>query len=308
MAAQVGQVLEVLWQRLRGLAEHDPAVVDAGGEVPALLVAGGAAHGFDRERCPGLREPAGNTRVGDGAEVVGVGHEHTLEAGVDQLVEQAGAAEGGVDVTVTGRTPLERRVDRPAHRLEVVDPELRLLVLQELQRQPFDREVLVARQRREGVGGGVERVHEDQRERGAVLLAQVEHLAGDDVEERQAASYAQQGLGAIHAHGGAEAAVELDHHGGPDRVGGRLVGHLDVGEGLHLDRLDGGLGDHSRLPVLDQPVVVREDVDRRLVDAGIRHLLAAHLQALVAHLSPGRRERSERFVRWFSCSDRRLAG
>jgi hypothetical protein len=134
--AQVGQVLEVLWQRLRGLAEHDAAVVDAGGEVPALLVAGGAAHGLDRERCPGLREPAGHTRVGDGAEVVGVGHEHALEAGVDQLVEQAAAAERGVEVTVTGRTPLERRVDRPAHRLEVVDPDLRLLVLQELQRQP----------------------------------------------------------------------------------------------------------------------------------------------------------------------------
>ena len=78
-------------------------------KCPPLLVAGGAAHGLDRERCPGLREPAGHTRVGDGAEVVGVGHEHPLEAGVDQLVEQAGAAERGVEVAVTGRTPLERR-------------------------------------------------------------------------------------------------------------------------------------------------------------------------------------------------------
>jgi hypothetical protein len=36
---------------------------------------------------------------------------------------------------------------------------------------------------------------------------------------------------------------------------------------------------------------MREDVDGRLLHAGVRHLLAAHLQALVAH-----------------ASDRRLAG
>ena len=79
--------------------------------------------------------------------------------------------------------------------------------------RPVDRQVLVARQRGHGVARGAEAVHEDQRQRGVVLLAQVQHLPGDDVEEGQPAAHAQQRLGAVHAHRRAEAAVELDHRG-----------------------------------------------------------------------------------------------
>ena len=103
-------------------------------------------------------------------------------------------------------------------------------VLQELQRQPVDGQLVVARQRGHGVAGGAEAVHEDQRQRGVVLLAEVEHLAGDDVEEREPAAHAEQRLGAVHAHRGAEAAVELDDGGAPDRGGGVVGADLDVAQ------------------------------------------------------------------------------
>ena len=73
-------------------------------------------------------------------------------AELDQLVEQAGAAQRGVDVAVAGRAPLQVGVLRVGDRREVLDQELGLLVLQELQRQPLDRQVLVARERGHGVG------------------------------------------------------------------------------------------------------------------------------------------------------------
>ena len=145
---EVGQRLPVLGQRLRGLAEHDPAVGPAAGEVAALAVARRPADRLDRERRTTGREPARDPGVRDGAEVVGVGDEDPLVAGLEQLVEQAGAAQRGVEVAVAGRTPLEVGVLGPADRREVLEQELGLLVLQELQRQPLDRQVLVARERR----------------------------------------------------------------------------------------------------------------------------------------------------------------
>ena len=58
------------------------------------------------------------------------------------------------------------------------------------------------------------------------------------------------------------------------------VGDLDVGQRLHVERLDRALGDHAGLAVLEQPVVVREDVDRDVVHAGLAHLLAREREAL----------------------------
>ena len=123
---------------------------------------------------------------------------------------------------MAGRTPLEVGVLRVRRRAEVLLQELGLLVLPELQRQALDGEVLVAGDRGHGVGRGAEGVHQDQRQRGVVLLAEVQHLARDHVEEGQPAAHAQQRLGAVHAHRGAQAAVELDDGGGADRVGGDL--------------------------------------------------------------------------------------
>ena len=227
---------------------------------------------------PERDEPAGDPRVGRGAEVVGVGDEARPVARRDQRVEQAGAEQRGVEVAVAGRTPLQVGVLGEGHRGQVLLQELGLLVLQELQGQPLDRQVAVAGQRRHRVLAGAEGVHEDQRQRCVVLLAGVEHLPGDDVEERQPAAHAEERLGAIHAHRGAEAAVQLDHHGAADGLRGVLVGDLDVVDRLHVERVDGRLGDHPGLTVLEQPVIVGEHLDRGRVDAGLCHLVAGALQ------------------------------
>ena len=114
-------------------------------------------------------------------------------------------------------------------------------------------------------------------------LAQVQHLPRDDVEERQPAAHAQQRLGALHAHRGAEAAVELDHRRRADRLGGVVVGDLDVAQRRHVDRLDRRLGDHPGLAVLEQPVVVRERLDGQRVDTGVEHLVAGLDQPRATH-------------------------
>ena len=77
---------------LRGLAQDDAAVGLAAGEVATLAVGLGTAHRLDRERRTGLGEPAGDAGIGHRTEVVGVRDERVAVAGVDQLVEQAGAA------------------------------------------------------------------------------------------------------------------------------------------------------------------------------------------------------------------------
>ena len=58
---------------------------------------------------------------------------------------------------------------------------------------------------------------------------------------------------------------------------------LDVGQRLHVERLDRGLGDHPGLAVLEQPVVVGEDLDRRGIDPGRRHLVARPVQPCTTH-------------------------
>ena len=151
--------------------------------------------------------------------------------------------------------------------------------------RPVHLEVVVAGQRGAGVGRGAEAVHEDERQGGAVLPAQVQHLPGDHVEEGEPPAHAEQRLGAGHAHRGAEPTVELDHHGVPDGRGGGLVVDLDVGDRLHVERVDRVLGDHAGLAALDQPVVVREDVDRHRIHAGGLHLLARLPQSFRVHAS-----------------------
>ena len=122
-----------------------------------------------------------------------------------------------------------------------------------------------------------------ERQRRVVLLAQVQHLPGDDVEEAQAAAHAQQRLGAVHAHRGAEAAVELDDRGPADRLGRDVVADLDVGQRLHVERVDRRLRDHPGLAVLEQAVVVRERVDGDGVDTGVLHFGACDLEAFATH-------------------------
>ena len=62
VAVEVGQRLLVGVEGLRGLAQHDPAVGLAAGEVAALAVRGRTPHGLDRERRTARGEPAGDAR------------------------------------------------------------------------------------------------------------------------------------------------------------------------------------------------------------------------------------------------------
>ena len=69
---------------------------------------------------------------------------------------------------MAGRAPLERRVVGPLDRRQVVDPELRLLVLEEVEREA-DVELRVLAQRLQRVLARGEGVHQHERELGVVL-------------------------------------------------------------------------------------------------------------------------------------------
>ena len=127
-------------ERLRGLAQHDPAVGLAAGEVAALAVGRRTAHGLDRERRAGLGEPAGDPGVGDRAEVVGVGDEDALVA-LRRSAARAGRCRAARCRGRRGRAGTTRGRGRLGQLTGVrsVGEELGLAVLQELQRQPVDR-------------------------------------------------------------------------------------------------------------------------------------------------------------------------
>src|SRR4029453_17003004 len=128
-------------------------------------------------------------------------------------------------------------------------------------------------------------------ERRAMPAAQVQDLADDDVEEGEIALHRQQGLRLREAHGGAEAAVQLDHRGVAERrdagvaVGaerrdlGDVVQHVDVG------------GRDLALLARTQPVVgAAEDLDDERRLAGIGHLLRERGERVAAgHREPGYR-------------------
>ncbi len=273
----------VLLGRLSRLAQHDPPVRLATREVAALAVGRRTPDRLDGERRTRLGEPSRDARVGDGAQVVAVRDECPGEALVEESLEEAGAPQRGVQVAVTRWAPLEVAVARPAHRGQVVRAQLRLTVLQELQRQALDGEVGVPRQCVHGVGGRAEAVHEQQGQRGVVLASQVQHLSGDDVEEGHPLADTEQALGTLHPHRGAQPAVELDHRRRAQRFRRRGVVDLDVVEALAVERLDGVLGDHPGLAVLEQPVVVGEGLDGDGVEARLRHLRPRAVETSTAH-------------------------
>ena len=241
------------------------------GEVPALAVRGRTPHGLDRERRTALGEPAGHPGVGHGAEVVGVGDEDVAVAGVDQRVEQAGAAQRGVEVAVARGDTTPGRVGRVGHRRSGRRRRsLGSLFCRNSSGRPVDRQVLVARPAPPWCRREVRKQFMNSSGRGAsYFLRRWSTCRAMMSRKVRPAAHAEQRLGAVHAHRGAEAAVELDHGRLPDRLGGDVVVHLDVGQRLHVERLDRVLGDHAGLAVLEEPVVVRERVDRDLVDPGL---------------------------------------
>ena len=84
---------------------------------------------------------------------------------------------------MAGGAPFQTRIGRPLDRGKVGHPELRLTILQEVQRQALHRKVGVACQVGEGVCAGPEAVHEDQRQPDAEGTPRVTNLVDGDVEE-----------------------------------------------------------------------------------------------------------------------------
>ena len=132
---------------------------------------------------------------------------------LEQRVEHPRADERRVHVAVPGRRPLEPRVcpaTRPACRSSAT-------IFGSLDctksAGTSDASPSMPRQRRERVVLRREGVHEHERQPHAEAPARVEHLARDDVEERQPVLDLQQRLRLRHPHARAEPAVELEHDG-----------------------------------------------------------------------------------------------
>ncbi len=111
-----------------------------------------------------------------------------------------------------GRAPLQLRVGRPLHRLQVIGTDLGLAALQEVQRHTRHAQAVVAAQTvQRGVAGG-HGVHQHERQPGAVPLAQCQYLGSEDIEEACAGFDLEQRLRPRQAHARPQPAVELDDH------------------------------------------------------------------------------------------------
>jgi len=118
----------------------------------------------------------------------------------------------------------------------------------------------------------------------------VAHLPHDEVQEALAVPDGEQRLGAVHAHGGAEPAVELDDRGLCEGVAGCFVVDRDAGQRVwSKERLDGVFEDKARSASLELSVVVGEDVDSSGIYASRTHLFLGLNESCCAHaVNPNR--------------------
>ncbi len=211
MPVRVLECLLVLLRHLRGLAQHEAGALAPPREVAALAVGLGAVDDLGDERQALAREPGEDARLEHRAEVVRVRQEQVLVAALQQGAEHPRRGERGEHVAVSRRRPLERRIGLPGDRLEGVREQLRHLALDEVEWQAVEPQVRVALERGQRVVARGEAVHQEQRDRRPVALAEMEHLAGDHVEEGVPVLHLEQGLRPRHPHAGAEPAVQLEH-------------------------------------------------------------------------------------------------
>ena len=171
------------------------------------------------------------------------------------------------------------------HGGEVVDADLGFRVLEEVQGQAVHREVRILAERGERVLARAERVHEDAAGRARRSPRARAHLLHDEVEEALAVPHGKQGLGAVHAHGGAEPAVEFDDRGLGEGLARRVVADVYAGQGVGSnERVNRVLADESGGARLELPVVVSEDVDRGGVDPCCNHLVLGLGESGNAHI------------------------
>mmetsp|Transcript_1511 Transcript_1511/g.3893 ORF Transcript_1511/g.3893 Transcript_1511/m.3893 type:complete len:392 (+) Transcript_1511:876-2051(+) len=293
MLCHVLEGVLVLRQALRRLAQKQTALAAArrgrpARQVPALLVRGGALAHLHQEGRARLLEVLQDAQVERRAQVVRVGHEEEAVAVGNVLVKLTAPGEGGVQVAVPGRVPLEltahptrpggsarlRRVDRRPQRVRVHlgrHALHHLVPVRALAQRVLGREV---RARGLGGGGAVEQ-REARRWCAAILrarLAHALHLRDDQVEERHVGlAHHEERLGALQPHAGAQPAVELEHH---RLTHERPIRHLgQVRERRERrDGLDVRLGDRAGLAAEQLEVVALEGGDGGVGLAGGTHL------------------------------------
>ncbi len=288
----VGEEVHLLLGALCGVTQHQLAVGLADGKVATLAVVDGAHAQFRGIGCAGGGEPAGDAGIRGGAQVVAIAHRRVAESLLQQLVQHTGTQQRRVQITVAGRAPLQRRVGRPLGRRQVLGQQLRLLVLDEVQRQALDGQLRVLLQRGQGVVLGPEGVHQEQGHPGAVVLAGGQHLLDDDVQEGLPVAHLQQVLGLVQAHRRAQAAVELDDGGAGHGLTGRFLTDLDVVEHRRSrQRLDRVLPDQASRARFQLPVVVAEHLDGGVADPRGAHLVRGLCKTVVAHEPDPRGER-----------------
>lgn len=172
-----------------------------------------------------------NAEINNGAEVVSVGKEDDLDATVDELVKNTRVVEGLENVTVSGRIPvMESRVKGLGDWEEGVleDSGVPRLV----KGKNVDVMTLILLDNRRGIIVGVERVHEENGDVGAVAAVEVLDLADGHVKERHAITDLDDRLGTNATHGGTKTTVELENS--------KLVeeaNRLGVGQVLVIDDL-----------------------------------------------------------------------
>ena len=129
----VGEVIHFLFCCLCRIAQDELIIRLTNGQVATLLVVNSAAAQLGSVGSTRRRKPAGETTVRNGTKIVTVGYRGVLVSSLEQMVEDAGSKQGGVEVAVARRAPLEGGILRPLNRGEGLSVELRLLILQEVE-------------------------------------------------------------------------------------------------------------------------------------------------------------------------------
>src|SRR5688500_4071201 len=110
------------------------------------------------------------------------------------------------------------------------------------------------------------------------------YLINNDVEETHPLAYREQGLGPVHAHRRTQTPIELDDHSLLESCCSILLIDGGIAEHARIEkRINGVLRNESADTLLQLAVIVGEDIDGLLRDAGCRHLVLGKFQTRLAH-------------------------
>ena len=219
VAPHVLEGVDVLVRRLRALAQHQAAVGHAG-QVASLAV----ARRCGRPPPSGTGSPRGRTRPGSAARARrrGCPSSRRRRSGSRSSSSVSSMPEptiAGYRSPCPGGAHSRSGLSGQLTGWRSSAPQLGDLVLHEVERH-VGLDVGMALERRQRRLARREAVHQQQRQPRVVAAAQRQHLLDDDVEEGLPLLDLQQRLGAVQAHAGPQAAVELEHHRAVERLAG----------------------------------------------------------------------------------------